>query len=51
MEIDCEPHDVGPPIEVLEIRPDESQWVQDDLNCSAQVSVREKYPHDVTVRF
>lgn len=51
MEIDHEPHEVGPPIEVLEIRPDESQWLQDDLNCSTQVSVRKKYPHDVTVTF
>jgi hypothetical protein len=51
LEIDRDPHEVGPPIEVLEIRPDESQWLQDDLNCSAQVSVRKKYPHNVTVTF
>lgn len=51
MEIDREPGEVGPPIEVLEIRPDESLWLHDDLNCSTHVNVREKYPHNVTVTF
>lgn len=51
MEIEREPHEVGPPIEVLEIRPAEGQWLQDDLNCSAQVNVRQKYPHNLTVTF
>lgn len=51
MEIDREPREVGPPIEVLEIRPDESLWLQDALSCSTHVNVREKYPHNVTVTF
>lgn len=51
MEIDREPGEVGPPIEILEIQPGESRWLQDDMNCSTHVTVREKYPHKVTVTF
>ncbi len=51
LEIDRDPHEVGPPIEVLEIRPDESQWLQDDLNCSTQSGVRKKYPRALTLEF
>ena len=51
MEIAREPQEVGPPIEVLEIRPDESQWVQDDLHCSVRVGTRAKYPRALTLDF
>lgn len=51
MEIAREPNEVGPPIEILEIGVQESQWLQDDLNCAAEVSVRKKYPKTLTIQF
>jgi hypothetical protein len=51
LEIARDPADVGPPIEILEIGTRETEWLQDDLNCAAQVNVRKKYPRAVTVQF
>ena len=50
-EIAREPNEVGPPIEILEVRPGASEWLSDDLNCSAVVHVTKKYPRAVTLDF
>jgi hypothetical protein len=51
MQIGRDPQNVGPPIEILELRASGPEWVQDDLNCAAETNTRKKYPHSVTVDF
>jgi hypothetical protein len=51
MQIGRDPQSVGPPVEILELRASGPEWIQDDLNCSAEANTRKKYPHAVTVQF
>jgi hypothetical protein len=51
MQIGKDPQNVGPPIEVLELRAAGPEWIQDDLNCAAETNTRKKYPHSVIVNF
>jgi hypothetical protein len=46
-----DPKNVGPPIEILELRASGPEWIQDDLNCAAEMNIRKKYPKTVTVQF
>ncbi len=51
MQIARNPKDVGPPVEILELRASGPEWVQDDLNCAAEMNIRKKYPKSVEVQF
>ena len=46
-----DPKNVGPPIEILELRASGPEWRQDDLNCAAEMNIRKKYPKTVTLDF
>jgi hypothetical protein len=50
-QIGRDPQNVGPPIEVLELRASGPEWIEDDLNCAAETNTRKKYPHSLTVQF
>jgi len=51
LEIQRDPTNVGPPVELVELRTSGPEWLQDDLNCAAESNVRKKYPHSVTIEF
>lgn len=46
-----DPKNVGPPIEILELRASGPEWVEDPLNCTVEMNIRKKYPKSVTVQF
>jgi len=51
MQIAKDPQNVGPPIEIMELRANGPEWIQDELNCAAETNTRKKYPHSLTVQF
>jgi hypothetical protein len=51
MQIGKDPQNVGPPVEIMELRANGPEWIQDELNCAAETNTRKKYPHTLTVQF